>query len=554
MASGNNVRQHVILLPAEDYWEWVEAVRDYAVTYRISVTPSPQNAVDFHPPDQVITVVDAGGSYPGHDDIASWLSEQEPAAEIDLLAVSDPDELREILAERIERRSPFPQPELRVEPAPDDFKLRWPTESRTVMQWFGANPELYRRWGLPGHEGVDFEADFNSPVYACADGEVYMVHDGTMGHAYGIHVRIRHASGFKTIYAHLNQALVHSGTVVKAGDLIGLADSTGNSATSHLHLTLKREGATAAGLTAFPGDIVNPWPYLEKEEPGEATAEWLPTQCLVGVNGRVGGAMTDADWDVLQQAKVEAVLLQADTATAEDVTRMQSISRDAYVVVGLPLSNASRPISARSFARTAVQRLRALYDAGVRDVELGYEPNVVAGGLGVNWMSGAEFATWFQEAVNWLRQDLPEIRVGFPGLSPGATAGGLRAESVAFLEEAAPAMEAADWIGVHCFWADEGGAFSPEGGYAYRAYRNHWPDKPLLITEFSNTSPHVPMEDKAQEYAEYYAFLRRQPGLAAAFSFAVSAATGYEHEAWRAEDGAVSAIPEVIGAWAEGKA
>lgn len=548
MTSGDHVRQHIILLPAEGYWDWVEAVREYAVTYRITVTPSPQNAVDFHPPDQTITVIDSGGSYPDYGDIASWLSTEEPAAEIDLLSVEDPDELREILAERIEARSPFPQPELIVEPAPDDFKLRWPTESHTVMQWFGANPEVYRRWGLPGHEGIDFVADFNSPVYACADGEVYMVHDGTMGHAYGIHVRIRHASGFKTVYAHLNQVLVHSGTVVKAGDLIGLADSTGNSATSHLHLTLKREGATTAGLTSFPGDIVNPWPYLEKDEPGEVVDGWLPEHCLVGVNSRVGGAMAEEDWDALERARAEALLLQADSATVEDVTRMRSISSDAYIVVGLPLSDVTRPISARSFASSAVQRLRQCYDAGVVDVELGYEPNVVAGGLGVNWMSGAEFATWFCEAVNWLRQDLPEIRIGFPGLSPGATAGGLRAESLTFLEEAESAMEVADWIGVHCFWSDESGVFSPEGGYAYRVYRERWPDKPLLITEFSNTSPLVSMEDKAQEYAAYYAFLRQQPGLAAAFSFVASAAEGYEHEAWRAEDGTLSAIPDAIGA------
>jgi murein DD-endopeptidase MepM/ murein hydrolase activator NlpD len=150
----------------------------------------------------------------------------------------------------------------------ESFMLRWPGSSRAVTQPFGARPEVYRQWGLPGHEGIDIGMAANTPVLACAAGIVYRVHEDDGTHNYGTHVRIRHelpdGTVFKTIYAHLNHSLVKIGNVVCEGMPIGLAGSTGNSTGPHLHLTLKKEGATAAGETEYPNDIVDPTPYLER--------------------------------------------------------------------------------------------------------------------------------------------------------------------------------------------------------------------------------------------------------------------------------------------------
>jgi murein DD-endopeptidase MepM/ murein hydrolase activator NlpD len=150
----------------------------------------------------------------------------------------------------------------------ESFVLHWPGESRRVTQPFGARPEVYRQWGLPGHEGIDIGVAANTPVLACACGTVYRVHHDDGTHNYGTHVRIRHeladGTAFKTIYAHLNHSLVKIGNVVCEGMPIGLAGSTGNSTGPHLHLTLKKEGATAAGETEYPNDIIDPTPYLER--------------------------------------------------------------------------------------------------------------------------------------------------------------------------------------------------------------------------------------------------------------------------------------------------
>lgn len=159
------------------------------------------------------------------------------------------------------------------------FRLRWPTEYNIITQSFGANPQNYRPWGLPGHEGIDFAAPLNSKIFACADGVISEVrlegHLPASEAPYGNQVRIRHehADGtFITVYAHLVSVSVTVGQVVKRGDVIGLADSTGNSSGHHLHLTLKKVGATRAGETGYPNDIIDPTPYLDPfESPGEPT-------------------------------------------------------------------------------------------------------------------------------------------------------------------------------------------------------------------------------------------------------------------------------------------
>jgi murein DD-endopeptidase MepM/ murein hydrolase activator NlpD len=132
----------------------------------------------------------------------------------------------------------------------------WPTEHRVITQAFGANPDYYKQFGLPGHDGLDFRAPEGSPIFAIDAGRVITVYRNPLpkskgGHNYGIHLRVGHNSAYESIYAHLSQVSVSSGSVVDAGTLIGLAGNTGNSRGAHLHLTLKHRGK-----------IVDPTPHL----------------------------------------------------------------------------------------------------------------------------------------------------------------------------------------------------------------------------------------------------------------------------------------------------
>jgi murein DD-endopeptidase MepM/ murein hydrolase activator NlpD len=173
------------------------------------------------------------------------------------------------------------------------FRLRWPTEFPTIIQPFGVNftgiPNFYTRFGLPAHEGIDFAAPTGSKIFACADGVVTQISNGRLpngtAHAYGVHIRIRHDTDegeFETVYAHLLRAVdgLKAGDPVTAGQWIASADNTGNSRGDHLHLALKKRGATRNGETRFtmrdgtvvtyPRDIMDPTPFLDpfvREDP-----------------------------------------------------------------------------------------------------------------------------------------------------------------------------------------------------------------------------------------------------------------------------------------------
>jgi hypothetical protein len=141
-----------------------------------------------------------------------------------------------------------------------DFKFEaWPTEIRTINQYFGANPQNYAQFGLPGHEGIDFMALDGTKVFCVAPGTVFAIHPESTGHNYGTHVRVNHVDSYQTVYGHLRQLFVQVGQVVNAGEVLGLADNTGNSFGSHLHLSLKK---LDTNYLNWPFNITDPTPFV----------------------------------------------------------------------------------------------------------------------------------------------------------------------------------------------------------------------------------------------------------------------------------------------------
>ncbi|HLC33986.1 MAG TPA: M23 family metallopeptidase [Anaerolineales bacterium] len=542
----------ILLLPRPDYWNWVRAVRDYVMAFGVAITGDAENAGRHMAPSQTISVVDAPNGYlghPVHGAVIPWLNEHFPEVRLDPLLAKTPAELQALLAMRIAVNDRYGR-----ETYP--FALRWPTDYAVITQAFGANPAIYRRYGLPGHEGVDVRAPMNANVYACAEGTVFEVHDGHGRHLYGRHVRIQHRDGYQTVYAHLNRPLVSVNQVLGMGARVGLADSTGNSTGSHLHLTLKRIGATAAGLTRYPKDILDPTPYLiwpgragnakGLSELPTASYPWAAQKCLVGVHGRMDGPLTEADVQAARHARLEAVKLLASAPDAS-VMQMRALNPEMFILVRLVGDLATRAVAASEFVESVQADLQRHYRMGIRYFEVHHEPNLSSEGCERTWMDGGGFSRWFQETVSRLRQRFPDAKFGFPGLAPGATVDGLRQDALAFLQQADSAALAADWIGVHCFWTRAEEMHSQQGGKFYEVIRQRHPGKLLMVSEYSNTAAGVDSRIKGQQYVEYTRLLRDEPGVGAAFCVALSASRGYESEVWRYEDGRLSEIPALMG-------
>lgn len=92
-----------------------------------------------------------------------------------------------------------------------------------------------------GHAGVDYRANFGSPVYAASSGIILDSEKGWNG-GFGINVFISHGSGMTTRYAHLSSYVVNSGQSVSKGQLIGYSGNSGRSTGPHLHFELRIHG------------------------------------------------------------------------------------------------------------------------------------------------------------------------------------------------------------------------------------------------------------------------------------------------------------------------
>src|SRR5215510_14795064 len=105
------------------------------------------------------------------------------------------------------------------------------------------------------HFATDYAAPTGSPVVAVANGVVTFA---GWDEGYGNLVRIKHASGLTTGYAHLSRIAsgIRSGRPVQQSELIGLVGQTGLATGPHLHFMMAKNGTP-----------INPVPALKKGEP-----------------------------------------------------------------------------------------------------------------------------------------------------------------------------------------------------------------------------------------------------------------------------------------------
>lgn len=110
------------------------------------------------------------------------------------------------------------------------------------------------------HGGTDigYSISPTEPIYAAGDGTVVWVQTGygnapnsTGNASYGNLVKIQHADGSYTLYAHLSAVDVKEGDVVSAGQQIGNMGDSGNAYGSHLHFEYRDANDNRLDSTAF---------------------------------------------------------------------------------------------------------------------------------------------------------------------------------------------------------------------------------------------------------------------------------------------------------------
>ena len=105
-----------------------------------------------------------------------------------------------------------------------------------------------RRWGRM-HRGIDIAGPIGTPIVAAAPGEV--ISAGWHAGGFGKLVKIRHADGSVTYYAHNNRILVRQGEYVQQGQQVAEMGSTGRSTGPHLHFEIRPDGKSAINPIAL---------------------------------------------------------------------------------------------------------------------------------------------------------------------------------------------------------------------------------------------------------------------------------------------------------------
>ncbi len=93
--------------------------------------------------------------------------------------------------------------------------------------------------GRAHHDGIDFDANIGDPVRSAGNGLVVFAGWKT---GFGNVVEIDHQNGYVTVYAHNSAFVVKEGDLVRAGQVVAKAGSTGRSTGPHVHFEVHKDG------------------------------------------------------------------------------------------------------------------------------------------------------------------------------------------------------------------------------------------------------------------------------------------------------------------------
>lgn len=176
------------------------------------------------------------------------------------------------------------------------MKLRWPIDNIRqfapiapngseiyISQLYGQNPQVYQKFGMTGHDGIDIAAPKGTPVHAPHNG--YIVECVAKDTGYGLRVQLYFEDtdyNWLVINGHFDRAnfeeiaydLNNRQHPVKEGDIIGWVNSTGFSTGNHDHLGVRQLNKNNQILNYNNGTFgwINPMPYMKDQNVMETTS------------------------------------------------------------------------------------------------------------------------------------------------------------------------------------------------------------------------------------------------------------------------------------------
>jgi N-acetyl-anhydromuramyl-L-alanine amidase AmpD len=265
-------------------------------------------------------------------------------------------------------------------------------------------------------------------------------------------------------------------------------------------------------------------------------------RCRVGVHGRNDYLYQGRDFDLIREAKIEAIKMMSFNSP-DIFQRLRDVNPNLGFIVRLyddRMGAGGRHPTPAEFADKFIPIMRQLQSYATK-FEVHNEPNHLQGieGWGQEDAHARDFNAWFLQVYARLKQACPWTSLGFPGLA-------IPHRDLEWIDICRPAVQRADWLGVHCYWQNptftERNHLADFWGLRFKHYHEKFPTKQIEITEFGNSNGQsgypVDRQKIAQEYVEYYQELFKYPYLLSASAFIMSAPQAeWEIFVWRREDG-----------------
>lgn len=192
--------------------------------------------------------------------------------------------------------------------------MRKPFDGSYVLtQGFGENPSSYAKFGLKGHNGLDYGLPTGTNVKAPHKGKIVeATYDAT---GYGMYLKIENDKE-GSILAHLKEFKVGVGDEVDEGQLVGISNNTGNSTGPHLHF----------GYYPIPRDRSNGYSGCIDQLPLLKPATTNPTapQVDVAEYERVKKLLADNEQTVLQKQETIDKLNQLVDSKNNQISSLES--------------------------------------------------------------------------------------------------------------------------------------------------------------------------------------------------------------------------------------
>ncbi|RMF00315.1 MAG: hypothetical protein D6768_13100, partial [Chloroflexi bacterium] len=263
--------------------------------------------------------------------------------------------------------------------------------------------------------------------------------------------------------------------------------------------------------------------------------------CRVGLHGRNDVQLHEPDYRVILEAGIETVKMMSHTQI-EHFRRLKNLRPDLEIITRLyddRISRRGHP-TPEQFAQRMIPVMRQL-QATCTKFEIHNEPNHMDGveGWGDTDADARNFNAWFVRTAAILKQYCPWASLGFPGLA-------IPHRDLEWIELCRPAVEQADWLGVHCYWQtppqELHNHLSDFWGLRFKYYHQKFPQKIIELTEVGNANVQsgIPFsqESHAREYREYLTECFKYPYLNSASFFIISSPDPrWDGFTWRSEDG-----------------